>query len=65
MPRQSNTAVTLLLLAVAFIWGTSYALVKSALLVYPVLGLLALRFGITVVLLSPALRSLRVLSRAQ
>jgi drug/metabolite transporter (DMT)-like permease len=65
MPRQSNTAVTLLLLAVAFVWGTSYALVKSALLVYPVLGLLALRFGITFVLLSPALRSLRGLSLAQ
>jgi drug/metabolite transporter (DMT)-like permease len=65
MPRQFNTAVTLLLLAVAFIWGTSYALVKSALLVYPVLGLLALRFGITFVLLSPALRSLRGLSLAQ
>lgn len=65
MPRQSSTTVTFLLLAVAFIWGTSYALVKSALLVYPVLGLLALRFGITFVLLSPALRSLRGLSLAQ
>ncbi|WP_322005070.1 DMT family transporter [Paraburkholderia tropica] len=52
-----------LLLAVAFVWGTSYGVVKDALVFYPVLGLLALRFGLTFVLLSPALRTLRTASR--
>ena len=65
MRFRSSTSADLLLLVVAFIWGTSYAVVKSALLVYPVLGLLALRFGITFVLLSPSLRSMRGLSRSQ
>jgi len=65
MRLRFSLSADLLLLVVAFIWGTSYAVVKSALLVYPVLGLLALRFGITFVLLSPSLRSLRGLSRAQ
>ena len=55
---RSPRTVDLLLIAVALIWGTSYGMVKGALLVYPVLGLLALRFGITSVLLSPALRGL-------
>ncbi|MGI4982629.1 MAG: DMT family transporter [Janthinobacterium lividum] len=49
----------LLLLAVAVVWGSSYGVVKSALVAYPVLSLLALRFGMTFVLLSPALRHLR------
>lgn len=49
----------LMLLAVAVVWGTSYGVVKSALVFYPVLALLALRFGITFVILSPALRHLR------
>jgi len=49
----------LMLLAVAMVWGTSYGVVKGALAFYPVLGLLALRFGLTFVVLSPALRSLR------
>jgi len=49
----------LMLLAVAMVWGTSYGVAKSALAFYPVLGLLALRFGLTFVVLSPALRSLR------
>ncbi|CAE6842631.1 DMT family transporter [Paraburkholderia domus] len=49
----------LMLLAVAVVWGTSYGVVKSALVFYPVLGLLALRFGITFVILSPTLRHLR------
>ncbi|MEX3916534.1 DMT family transporter [Paraburkholderia sp. BR10872] len=56
---RSSRTVDLLLVAVALIWGTSYGVVKGALLVYPVLGLLALRFGTTFVLLSPALRGLR------
>nr|WP_241019002.1 DMT family transporter [Paraburkholderia sp. Tr-20389] len=49
----------LMLLAVAMVWGTSYGVVKVALAFYPVLGLLALRFGLTFIVLSPALRSLR------
>ncbi|CAE6837567.1 DMT family transporter [Paraburkholderia nemoris] len=49
----------LMLLAVAVVWGTSYGVVKSALVFYPVLGLLAIRFGITFLILSPALRHLR------
>ncbi len=49
----------LMLLAVAMVWGTSYGVVKAALAFYPVLGLLALRFGLTFIVLSPALRSLR------
>ena len=49
----------LMLLVVAVVWGTSYGVAKSALVFYPVLGLLTLRFGITFVMLSPALRSLR------
>ncbi len=65
MRVRSSTSADLLLLVVAFIWGTSYAVVKSALLVYPVLGLLALRFGITFVLLSPSLLSMRGFSCAQ
>ncbi|TDV04000.1 DMT family transporter [Paraburkholderia caballeronis] len=52
-------ASDLLLLAVALVWGTSYGVVKHALAFYPVLGLLALRFGLTFVLLSPSLRALR------
>ena len=49
----------MMLLVVAVVWGASYGIVKSALVFYPVLGLLTLRFGITFVMLSPALRSLR------
>ncbi|MDY0745613.1 DMT family transporter [Paucibacter sp. R3-3] len=45
----------LTLLAVAAVWGTSYGVAKLALSFYPVLGFLALRFGITFVLLMPAL----------
>ena len=48
-----------MLLVVAVVWGTSYGIVKSALVFYPVLGLLTLRFGITFVMLSPALHRLR------
>jgi drug/metabolite transporter (DMT)-like permease len=49
----------LMLLAVAAVWGTSYGVVKHALAFYPVLGLLAIRFGLTFVLLAPSLRQLR------
>ena len=65
MSSSSRSAVfaDLLLLAVALVWGSSYGIVKEALLVYPVLGLIALRFALTFVLLSPALRALRGLAR--
>ncbi|QLG89560.1 EamA family transporter [Chitinibacter bivalviorum] len=43
----------LMLLAVAMVWGSSYGVSKSALLFYPVLGFLALRFLITFALLLP------------
>lgn len=49
----------LMLLGVAVVWGTSYGVAKQALQHYPVLGLLALRFGLTFVLLSPTLPGLR------
>lgn len=60
--RTSLLVSDLMLLAVAVVWGTSYGVVKSALVFYPVLGLLALRFTITFILLSPALRQLAGLS---
>jgi drug/metabolite transporter (DMT)-like permease len=62
MSKQPRLLVLsdLMLLAAAVAWGTSYGVVKSALVFYPVLGLLTLRFGITFILLSPALRHLRI-----
>jgi drug/metabolite transporter (DMT)-like permease len=62
---RSTLFADLLLLAVALVWGSSYGIVKEALLVYPVLGLIALRFALTFVLLSPALRALRGLARGE
>ncbi|HEY0294389.1 MAG TPA: EamA family transporter [Bordetella sp.] len=53
-----------LLLAVAAVWGSTYAVVKSTLVFYSVLGVLALRFGLAFVLLLPALRGLRALPRS-
>ena len=46
----------LLLLLVALVWGTSYGVAKQALVFYPVLGFLAVRFCITFLLLAPQLR---------
>lgn len=59
--RQARllTLSDLMLLGVAVVWGTSYGVAKQALDYYPVLGLLALRFGLTFVLLSPTLAGLR------
>ena len=54
-PRLVSTA-DLLLLLTAVIWGSSYGVTKQALAWYPVLGFLALRFGMTALLLLPALR---------
>ena len=47
-----------MLLLVAAIWGSSYAIAKEATSYLPVLVFLALRFGLTFVLLLPALRPL-------
>lgn len=58
-PERLQFLSDLMLLAVAVVWGTSYGVIKGALVFYPVLGLLMLRFGITFVLLSPGLRELR------
>lgn len=44
----------LLLLLVAIVWGTSYGVAKNAVLYYPVLGFIALRFCITSVMFLPA-----------
>ncbi|MBD1554556.1 DMT family transporter [Pseudomonas typographi] len=45
-----------MLLLVAFIWGTSYGVAKGALVFYPVMGFLCVRFIMTFVLLLPFLR---------
>ena len=44
----------LTLLLVNLVWGTSHGVAKGALDFYPVLGFLAVRFGLTFVLLLPA-----------
>lgn len=54
--KQGLWLVDGMLLLVALIWGSSYAVAKQALLFYPVLGFLAIRFGLTFVLLLPQLR---------
>lgn len=59
MTLRAAALPDLMLLAVAAVWGSSYGIAKSAIAVYPVLGLLALRFGLTFALLLPALRPLR------
>lgn len=48
-------AADAMLLLVAVIWGSSYAVTKQALLFYPVLGFIAVRFTLTFLLLLPAL----------
>ncbi len=48
----------LMLLMVAAIWGSSYALTKQATQQLPVLDFLALRFGLTFLVLLPALKPL-------
>lgn len=47
-----------MLLLVAMVWGASYGLAKSAVLIYPVLGFLAVRFCCTALLLLPSWRNL-------
>lgn len=51
-------AAELMLLLVAAVWGSSYAFAKQATQQLPVLEFLALRFGLTFVLLLPALKPL-------
>lgn len=48
----------LMLLLVAAVWGGSYAVAKQATLQLPVLEFIALRFGLTFVVLLPALKPL-------
>ena len=54
--RRKLWVADAMLLVVAIIWGSSYAVAKEALWFYPVLGFLAIRFGLTFVLLMPQLR---------
>ena len=61
-PQHLLRLSDLALLLVAMVWGTSYGVAKGALAFYPVLGFLAVRFGLTFALLLPTL--LRA-SRAQ
>lgn len=52
-PAPWRFAAESLLLLVAIVWGTSYGVAKQALLFYPVLGFIALRFALTFMLLLP------------
>ena len=63
-PRFAGSAIShpmaprlpdLAMLLVAAVWGTSYGVAKGALVFYPVLGFLAVRFLLTFVVLLPAL----------
>ncbi|MCQ4330142.1 DMT family transporter [Stutzerimonas stutzeri] len=54
--RRNLWLADAMLLMVAIIWGSSYAVAKQALWFYPVLGFLAIRFGLTFILLLPQLR---------
>ncbi|BCQ37249.1 MULTISPECIES: DMT family transporter [Erwinia] len=55
MEKQQRYAEWMLL-AVAVVWGTSYGMAKQAVLFYPVVGFLFIRFLLTFVLLLPTLR---------
>ncbi|MDD5029186.1 MAG: DMT family transporter [Rhodoferax sp.] len=54
-PKSLLRLSDIALLLVAVVWGTSYGVAKGALVFYPVLGFLAVRFILTFVLLLPAL----------
>jgi drug/metabolite transporter (DMT)-like permease len=54
-PKNLLRLSDLALLLVALVWGTSYGVAKGALVFYPVLGFLAVRFVLAFVLLLPAL----------
>ena len=55
-PARLLQTSDLLLLLVALVWGTSYGVAKQALVFYPVLGFLAVRFCLTFLILLPQLR---------
>ncbi len=55
-PSRLLQASDVLLLLVAMVWGTSYGVAKEALVFYPVLGFLAVRFCLTFLILLPQLR---------
>ena len=54
-PKHLLRLSDLALLGVAVVWGTSYGVAKGALVFYPVLGFLAVRFILTFGLLLPTL----------
>lgn len=54
-PKSLLRLSDIALLLVAVVWGTSYGVAKGALVFYPVLGFLAVRFILTFVLLLPTL----------
>ena len=56
--KKTSSVADLLLLAVAAIWGSSYAFAKEATLLVPVLQVITLRFGLTFLILLPALKPL-------
>jgi hypothetical protein len=56
--RTSTRWAEVMLLLVAVVWGASYGLAKTAVLFYPVLGFLAVRFCLTSLLLLPTWRGL-------
>ncbi len=51
--QSSKWLDSILLLLVAMVWGTSYGVAKNAVLYYPVLGFVALRFCITSIIFIP------------
>lgn len=57
--QKSNIGIKwyaeIMLLFVAVVWGASYGLAKTAVLFYPVLGFLAIRFCSTSLILAPSL----------
>ncbi len=62
--RPSWLAEAMLLL-VSVVWGASYGLAKTAVIFYPVLGFLAVRFLLTAILLLPSWRGLSKAQLAQ
>lgn len=60
--RGSFRKIELMLLLVAIVWGGSYSAAKIATSQLPVLQFLVLRFGLTFLMLLPALRGLAVAS---
>lgn len=53
LSKGQHWGAQLMLMAVAMVWGSSYGVSKTALLFYPVLAFLALRFLLTFIVLLP------------